>query len=316
MSSARPLEHYVTLFDHKFLPSGLALHASLARHARPFRLWIVCMDEEVERQLARLALPDVGIIPLREFETPELLKAKPGRSRGEYCWTCTPFTFGAVFARDPSARRATYVDADLFFFADPALLLAEFERSGKDVLITDHAYAPEYDQGPEHGRFCVQFLACNNNEGGRKVASWWRERCLEWCFNRVEDGKFGDQKYLDSWPQRFAREVHVLEQTRETLAPWNARMFLAREGFRHPVLYHFHSLRITAPGRAVLWTGYDVGPHAVRLYDEYLAELRSVLARMRDAGMPVPSLPQKGLRARLKTAKNLVLRRYRTATLA
>jgi hypothetical protein len=107
-----------------------------------------------------------------------------------------------------------------------------------------------------------------------------------------------------------------LEQTRETLAPWNARMFLGREGFRHPVLYHFHSLRITDPGRAVLWTGYDVGPHAVRLYEEYLIELRAGLARMRAAGMAIPSLPQTTLRARLKTIKNIVLRRYRTGALA
>jgi hypothetical protein len=316
MSTGSPVEHYVTLFDHKFLPSGLALHASLTRHARPFKLWVVCMDEKAEEQLRALGLPDAEPIPLREFETPELLKVKPGRSRGEYCWTCTPFTFTAVFARVPEARRVTYLDADLYFFGEPARLLSEFERSGKSVLITDHAYDPAYDQGPEHGRFCVQFLACNNDAGGRKVALWWQARCLEWCFNRVEDGKFGDQKYLDSWPERFADEVHVLKQTRETLAPWNVRMFLGREGFRRPVLYHFHSLRITDPDRVVLWTGYDVGPHAETLYAEYLAELKAALARLRAIGAGVPSLPQTTLRARLKTVKNLVLRRYRAAALA
>jgi hypothetical protein len=100
MNSARPVEHFVTLFDHKFLPSGLALHASLSRHARPFRLWILCMDELVEAQLSRLALPDVTLIPLSEFENADLRRVKPTRGKGEYCWTVTPFTAAAVFARE------------------------------------------------------------------------------------------------------------------------------------------------------------------------------------------------------------------------
>lgn len=318
MTSARPVEHFVTLFDAAFLPSGLVLHATLARHAGPFRLWILCMDERVREQLARLALPGVELIPLADLEreVPELARVKPTRGKGEYCWTCTPFTFDAVFARDPSAQRVTYLDADLAFFRDPALLLDELDASGKDVLITDHAYDPAYDTSREHGRYCVQFLTCRRTPGGRKVTAWWRERCIEWCFNRVEKGKFGDQKYLDDWPTRFAAEVHVLAQVRETLAPWNARMFLADGEPRRPVFFHFHGLRIIDPARAILYTGYRVGPEGDRIYAEYLAVLNAALARLRAAGIPVPTLPQNTLRARLKTLKNVVLLKHKVAPLA
>ncbi|MDB4973974.1 MAG: hypothetical protein JWN48_2315 [Myxococcaceae bacterium] len=316
MPSAKQTEHFVTLFDHKFLPSGLALHASLLRHAPPFQLWIVCMDELVEQQLTALALPHVTLVPLRELETAELLRVKPTRSRGEYCWTITPFTFDAVFARDRSVERVTYLDADLFFFGSPASLLDELETSGKDVLVTEHAYAPEYDLSEKSGRFCVQFLTVRNSAGGSKVTSWWQQRCLEWCFARAEDGKYGDQKYLDQWPTLFMNEVHILAQVEQTLGPWNVRSLLGRSEGRWPVFYHFHNLRITQPSRVLLYNGYRVGGAGERLYERYLQELRVVVRRLAEHHIPVPTLPQSSTRDRLKACKNILLGRYRSVQLA
>jgi hypothetical protein len=315
MPSAEPTEHFVTLFDSKFLPSGLVLHASLCRQVPSFHLWILCMDQLVEQQLKGLALPRVTLISLQSFETAELRRVKPSRTPGEYCWTVTPFTFQAVFDRDPTVDRVTYLDADLFFYRDPNLLLKEFAASAKDVLITEHAYAPEYDQTWKGGRFCVQFLTCRNTPGARKVTGWWEQRCLEWCHARLEDGKYGDQKYLDHWPQLFASEVHILAQVEETLAPWNVRFLLAKSGFRRPVFFHFHGLRITGPGRVLLYNGYRIGPEGRMLYGEYLDSLKRAIALLGEKGIPTPTLPQRSLRARLKAAKNILLGRYREAAL-
>jgi hypothetical protein len=142
--STSDVEHFVTLFDNNFLPMGLCLHQSLLAQGGPFRLWVICMDEQVESNLKRLALPHVETIPVREMEDERLLAVKPGRSRGEYCWTLTPFVSQAVFDRDKSVERVTYLDADLFFFGSPQPLFEELEQSGKDVMITDHAYDPRY----------------------------------------------------------------------------------------------------------------------------------------------------------------------------
>ncbi len=282
-------EHFVTLFDTSYLPLGMALHRSLERHAQPFHLWIICMDERVEQQLARLALPHISLLPLREVETPELLAVKAGRTRGEYCWTLTPFASRFVFERMPDLPRVTYLDADLFFFDDPRQLLSELDASGKQVLMTEHAFAPEYDKGLPNGRFCVQFLTFCNAGLGRRVMEWWGERCLEWCFARSEDGKFGDQKYLDSWPELFADAVHIVQQRDRTLAPWNVRHVELQLGERmKPVCYHFHSLRIIAADKVLLYYRYRIGKRGLRLYGDYAEELRIICCELRQQGFEVP----------------------------
>ena len=286
-------EHFVTLFDNNFLPMGLALHQSLAAQGRPFRLWILCMDDLVERHLRKLDLAHVSLIPLREAEDARLLAVKPGRSRGEYCWTLTPFTPQFVFERDASVRRVTYLDADLYFFAPYDAFFEEFERSGRDVLITDHSYAPKYrKRARRSGRFCVQFITFLRSEGAAKVMRWWQDRCLEWCFARVEDGKYGDQKYLDNWPVLFEREVHVLQQGNRTLAPWNVAYYQqAAGGDARPVFYHFHGLRIVSPSRLLLYSGYDLGADGMVFYEAYLRGLRASIALLEDHDVAVPLLP-------------------------
>ena len=308
MRSADSLEHFVTLFDSNYLPIGVCLHQSLMQHALPFHLWIVCMDDAAAIQLRRLDLPHVTLLSLHEVETHQLLQVKPGRSRGDYCWTLTPFTLGFVFDQDASVQRVTYLDADVFFFDSPDLLLKEFEASGKDVLITPHAYSPEYDQSATSGIYCVQFMTFRRNAGALKVMQWWQDRCLEWCFARQEDGKFGDQKYLDDWPSRFPNEVHVLRQVEKTLAPWNVKHFLRKTPGLLPVFYHFHSLKIVTPKKIHLFGIYRIGSGRW-IYDRYMDAMRDVFLRLQKHDIAIPVLKPSGQRwDGLRAFKRFLLR--------
>ena len=296
---------------------GMCLHASLMEQAQPFHLWILCMDELVELQLQMLGLPHVSLIPLREVETEALLSVKEGRTRGEYCWTLTPFAPQFVLDRAEQVERVTYLDADLFFFDSPRILIREIEESGKQVLITEHAYTPEYDQTSTSGRFCVQFITFRHTDGGRKVMQWWQERCIEWCFARHEEGKFGDQKYLDDWPARFVDEVHVLKQVEKTLAPWNLKRFCSRIGSPpSPVFFHFHSLRIVRSDRVLFFYGYQLRGLGGLFYGRYLKELRQAIGLMKTHKMNIPTFPQPtGIFNSLRNLKLYVLGAMDSATL-
>ena len=121
---------------------------------------------------------------------------------------------------------------------------------------------------------------------------WWQERCLEWCFDIIEEKRFGDQKYLDLWPELFTSEVHILRQTEKSLAPWNVKhQEETNRGELEPVFYHFQGLRITGAHRVQLHNeNYTVGRGGHRLYDEYLAELRRCITTLRRFGIALPLL--------------------------
>jgi hypothetical protein len=294
------MEHYVTLFDSLYLPQGLALHSSMQRHLQSYTLWILCVDECSEDLLIKLSLPNVRLLSLETLETQELKQLKPGRKKGEYCWTLTPFAPRFVFEADASVARVTYLDADLWFRKSPDAIFRELDAAGKGVLITDHGYAPEHDQTATSGQYCVQFVTFTRGSS-EIVRKWWEDRCVDWCFDRFEDGKFGDQKYLDDWPERFFAHVHVLSNSALTLAPWNATRFPYGEG----VTWHFHGLRILKPTPQSYEVDY--GPYPLpdvtreNVYLPYVADLSRAIRVIISAGGTVNAQAHYSFKKRFKS---------------
>lgn len=298
------MEHYVSICDRNFLPQVLALFRSMQRHCEPFTLWVLTVDDAAADMLEHLELGDrLRIIRSSSVETAELATARAERQTGEFCWTLTPFSPRIVFEADPSVRRVTYLDADLWFRGTPRPLFAELEQSGKAVLITDHNYAPDHDQSDRTGRFCVQFMTFSRN-GSEGVIDWWARRCIEWCYARFEDGKFGDQKYLDDWEERFPQEVHVLRDPELILGPWGATRF----PFARCRVYHFHGLRLLARGGVLLSRGYSIPASYKRgLYQPYLSDLSWACDTLIQAGF---ALPVQARRPGLLTTLGIFVRRF------
>jgi len=244
--------NFCTLFDSNYLTRGLALYESLKNVCSAFDLYVVAFNEDCYQFLKKAGLPHIIPISLHDFEDEELLKIKPSRSVAEYCWTCTPSVISYCI-KSFGLSSCTYVDADMIFYDDPQIILNE--ASNKSVIITEHRYSKEYDQSLTHGKYCVQFMYFKNDNKGISVLNWWRERCIEWCFARLEEGKFGDQKYLDNWPEQFAG-IHVMKHEGGGIAPWNVQQYTCLgkgdniylknkiTGEESPLIFfHFHGLK-------------------------------------------------------------------------
>uniref|UniRef100_A0A832G7Z7 Glycosyl transferase n=1 Tax=Ignavibacterium album TaxID=591197 RepID=A0A832G7Z7_9BACT len=253
--------NFCTLFDSNYLSRGIALYRSLEKHCGNFHLFIFAFDNRTFQLLKKLNLSKATIISLTEFEDEKLLEVKPTRSIAEYCWTSTSATILYVL-ENFDVDNCTYVDADVFFYSSPKPIFDEL--GDKSILITEHRYSPQYNKELKAGKYCVQFVTFKKDENGLKALRWWRDRCLEWCYARYEDGKFGDQLYLDDWTERF-EGVHVMKNLGGGLAAWNVQQYDFKvvndkifgieksTGKEFEVIfYHFHYLKFFNDGKIEL----------------------------------------------------------------
>ncbi len=247
--------YYCTYFDRNYLVKGLALIESLNEHEnQDYELFVVCMDEITRALLTRLELPHVTTIPMHLIEQGDstLLAAKHNRSLVEYYWTTTPTIILKILEDNPNIDTLTYLDADLFFFSSPDPIFEEFGNNA--VLIHEHRFSPTLMHLEQFGKYNVGLLSFRNDSKGLEALKWWRERCIEWCFETFEEGKYGDQLYLNDWPVRF-KKVHVLQHIGGGVAPWNHfqyRFIKNENGLvfvddKPLIFYHFHGLRFAHP---------------------------------------------------------------------
>jgi hypothetical protein len=215
--------NYCTYFDSGFLIQGLALLDSLRRHDTDSVLWVLAFDDACARWLQALQEPSLRVVRLAEIEAGdgELVAAKQNRSRVEYYFTLSPCWPLWLLKRYPEIERVTYLDADMLFFAEPDGLFREMDLAGASVLITEHRFPDWLAHYNKHGQFNVGILSFRNDAVGRECLGDWRSRCLVWCYDRLEDGKYADQKYLEDWPVRFGSAVLVLQNVGVNAAPWN-----------------------------------------------------------------------------------------------
>lgn len=291
--------HFCTLFDANYLARGLVTYESLMSATEgSAHLYVFAFDDLCLTTLKGMNLPNLTVISLAEFEDADLLRIKPTRSRGEYCWTCTSSTIHYCI-KHFNLPHCTYIDADMVFYQNPQVLLDEMPPSA-NVLITEHRYTPSYDKSKLSGKYCVQFMYFDNSENGQYILNWWRHRCLEWCYNRYEDGKFGDQKYLDDWLTRF-KGVHSLQHFGGGLAPWNVQRFdfqvigtnilgklkpqkgLSTEGGNFDaIFFHFHGVKLYENDKTIYAPKMYVLNAAVRtlFYAPYLQKLKAAQTRL------------------------------------
>ena len=248
-------EHFCTYFDHRYAPKGLAMWRSLKRHQPDATLHVLCLTDACFEILRACHLQDVGLYRLADVEhaNPTLVRARGDRSLIEYYFSLTPFLPLHVLGAHPEVRRLTYVDADLLFFANPQPVFDEIGEGSVGVI--EHRFPPELADLEKYGRFNVGWLTFKRDAAATSCLESWRDQCIDWCHDRLEDGRFAEQKYLDAWPD-VVPSLTVVRHKGANVAAWN--LAHARLSFNgrdltidgEPLLFfHAHGFQLSSPGR-------------------------------------------------------------------
>lgn len=246
--------HFCTYFDINYLLRGLTLYRSLAATGCNFTLDVLALDKETEMTLAQLQLPNLRTIPLAVLEAwePRLGVAKMNRSLIEYYFTLSPLLPLYILKHDPQTELITYLDADLYFYSSPEPIFTEL--GDRSILVIEHRYPDHLKSNERFGLFNVQYESFRCDSQGLTCLERWGDQCLEWCYDRDEDTRYADQKYLNEWPELYGESLAVLQHKGAGVAPWNwekYRLELQHNqmhvGGEPLIFYHFHGVKIFHP---------------------------------------------------------------------
>ena len=283
--------HYCTYFDHNYLPRALLLIESLRALRTDFHLHVVPLSALCARILEHLALPEVTVTDVASIEAryPELLSVKGARAPIEYIFTLTPFMPTYWMETTPGLTEITYLDADLFFYADPELMFAHIGEHS--IAIIPHRFSVDHLDDRIYGTFNVGWITYRATPEGLGCLADYQRDCLEWCYDRVEGDRYADQRYLDRWPARY-RDLAIVQLKGANVAFYNADnyRFAERDGRfwcddEPLIFYHYHGVYLQNDGSLFVQYPIRGGAESVlvrRLYRPYLARLIAATESLRE----------------------------------
>lgn len=281
--------HFCTITGMKYVMKVITLHRSLQQHANSFTLWVCCIDNVSYDVLSKMQLQDIFIIKLTDMADEQILKLRQERSDAEFCWTLKS-VFSQYLLLTHDIQSILYCDGDLFFFSDPKAIFDDW--GNHSVYLSpqrDYKWVEE-----KSGTYQAGLIGFKKDHHGLKSLQWWKEKCLDWCFLSPDNGRFGDQKYLDtiaSFPN-----VKISIHIGVNAAPWNClygdnhfnihlrnkRVFLNDSPL---VFYHFAKVEIYSEKDFDIWA---MSPREIKgdilhhIYKPYLSQLRKVMKEVKE----------------------------------
>ena len=284
------------------------MYDSLEDIGDDFTLYVIAFDDNCYEALCTLALPHMAVISYGEFEDDTLRKARNNRTKREFIWTCSGYSIRYIMKRFDLSD-LTYIDSDLYFFESPRNTLQSFLDNNCDAAIIPH----NYSKNPENtytekqcGKYCVEFNSFKNTPNGMAILDWWIDKCIESCPETPQNGKFGDQKYLDEFDKLFDG-IYVYEDFGMGIAPWNVDDYVVSSqrassnaevamdtdeicdisirnrhtGETGPIVfYHFHSIDVFPDGSSNIRVFIRPGQHDSNLVKSlYRPYIRKILAK-------------------------------------
>lgn len=283
-----------TLCSNNYLAMARVLGESVLRH-NPGSVFVIGLVDRVNPEIDYRALGPFEIIPVEELGIPEFEQMVARYSIVELNTAVKPFYFRHLFSRpagsNASQARVVYFDPDVVVYFS----LAGIEESlgNASVLLTPHVLSPVPPDGGEYGErvflnygvYNLGFCAMRCCEASERLLGWWSAKLVDQCKDRVEEGLFVDQLWMNHAPI-FFEQVEVSRNPGFNVAYWNLHERQLRQdggrwyvnGTTPLVFYHFSSFQMDVAdslGKYSARYSLQNRPEMRPLFDEYRSKLKA-----------------------------------------
>ncbi len=181
-------------------------------------------------------------------------------------------------------EKVIYFDPDVLILHPVTEIISLLDQH--QVILTPHLIEPidhPIPFGERTALLCgiynLGFLAIRKGEISRRLLRWWESRLRTWCIDKLEEGYFVDQKWMDMVPGLFD-SVYILRNPEFNVAFWNLherqmgyhnKMYQVNN--RPMIFYHFSSFCPEHPDIIIKYRKIDFGSHTRALFTHYSKRL-------------------------------------------
>lgn len=220
---------YCSTFSKEYAYKGLLLYNSIKRHDRDFQFFMICLNNEVKTLFEKMNLTYATLISMEEVEKDdkELLTIKDSRNIKEYIWTSKASVCLYLFKHFTEIDHIVWLDGDTFFLGNPDPIFTEWADCS--IALTEEKWLEEHSiLGETNGIYNTGFMGFKRDPHAMECLSWFREKLIEWCFDKWEHGLWSDQVYVNDWTERF-KNVGIIDNIGVNLTPYIINYRLANE---------------------------------------------------------------------------------------
>jgi hypothetical protein len=196
--------YYCTTYSKDYIYKGLVLYNSLQKYDKDFHFFIICAQDEVKYLLEKMELSNVTLISMKDVENDdwELANIKSTRNDKEYIWTSKASILLYLLNHFSKLDHIIWLDGDTAFLSDPQPIFDEW--GNYSIFLTEEQYKGEYEWLSKiYGVYNTGFMGFKRDQNALRCLQWFREKLIDWCFDKPEKGRWSDQMYVNDWVTRF-----------------------------------------------------------------------------------------------------------------
>ena len=276
-----------TVCSNNYLAQAIVLGNSVKAKC-PHHIFLIVLVDELNTQIDYNNIP-FEVLPIHRIE-PQIQSLVLKYNIIELNTCVKPGVIEYLF-KVRMADRVIYLDPDIKLYGD--LLDVEEKLEHNSVVLTPHIFTPIPLDGKTPGEnsflnfglYNLGFIGLSASDETDKLVNWWKERTYKQGYNKVEDGIFVDQLYINLVPI-FFKGVYVLNEMGYNMAPWNLheRYLLQKDNVYwvnekdRLCFFHFSSFKINSDELPVhFYNRYHLKdrPDLQSLYEEYNTDLNN-----------------------------------------